>query len=160
MLIRGIETKDNPAIERIIRECLIEFGGNRAGLAWEDESLSRLDDYYRAEGRAYWVAEQDGQVVGGCGIAPFAESTDVCELQKMYLLPDVRGTGVAVRLLDVALAFARLHYRQCYLETLSNMSAANRFYAKHGFVQLDAPLAGSEHFACDAWYLKRLVNET
>lgn len=156
MYIRTIQTKDNAVIERIIRECLIEFGGNKAGLAWEDGSLSHLADYYMAEGRAYWVAELDGEVVGGCGIAPFADSAEVCELQKMYLLPSTRGTGVAAVLLDTALTFARLHYRQCYLETLTNMAAANRFYVKHGFARLDAPLAGSEHFACDAWYIKRL----
>lgn len=155
--IRELQKADNAVIERIIRECLIEFGGNRAGLAWEDASLSKLAEYYQPEGLAYWVAEQDGEVAGGCGIAPFAESTDVCELQKMYLLPSARGTGMAAALLDTALAFAREHYKQCYLETLSNMSAANRFYAKHGFEQLDAPLAGSEHFACDAWYIKSLT---
>ncbi|SDX70803.1 GNAT family N-acetyltransferase [Paenibacillus sp. CF384] len=156
MLIRELEPQDNAAIERIIRACLIEFGGNRAGLAWEDDSLSRLADYYRPEGRGYWVVEQDGLVIGGCGIASFADSDEVCELQKMYLLPHARGTGAAASLLDTALTFARKHYKQCYLETLSNMHAANRFYAKHGFAQLDAPLAGSEHFACDAWYIKRL----
>ncbi|WP_308637132.1 GNAT family N-acetyltransferase [Paenibacillus silvisoli] len=157
VIIREIESRDNQAIERVIRECLIEFGGNRAGLAWEDDSLSHLTDYYAAEGRAYWVVEQDGEVVGGCGIAPFADSAEVCELQKMYLLPQTRGTGIAAKLMDTALTFATLHYRQCYLETLSNMTAANRFYAKHGFAQLDAPLAGSEHFACDAWYMKSLA---
>ncbi|WP_090582079.1 GNAT family N-acetyltransferase [Paenibacillus sp. OV219] len=155
-MIRELQTEDNAAIERIIRECLIEFGGNRAGLAWEDASLGRLAEFYEPEGHAYWVIEQDGEVVGGCGIAPFAESSEVCELQKMYLLPHARGTGVAASLLDTALVFARQHYKQCYLETLSNMAAANRFYVKHGFEQLDAPLAGSEHFACDAWYIKSL----
>ncbi|GLX67332.1 GNAT family N-acetyltransferase [Paenibacillus glycanilyticus] len=156
MIIRELQAADNAAIERVIRECLIEFGGNREGLAWADDSLSRLSDYYNREGRAYWVIEQDGQVVGGCGIAPFAESSEVCELQKMYLLPPARGTGIAAKLLDTALTFARLHYGQCYLETLQNMHAANRFYAKHGFEALDAPLAGSEHFACDAWYIKKI----
>jgi N-acetylglutamate synthase and related acetyltransferases len=156
MIIRELQEKDNAAIEHIIRDCLIEFGGNREGLAWADESLSHLSDCYSCEGRAYWVIEQDGQIVGGCGIAPFADSTEVCELQKMYLSREVRGSGIAARLLDTALTFARIHYKQCYLETLQNMHAANRFYAKHGFVSLNAPLSGSEHFACDAWYLRSL----
>ncbi|MNP58851.1 hypothetical protein D3C76_1538030 [compost metagenome] len=53
--------------------------------------------------------------------------------------------------------FAGLHYRQCYLETLQNMHAANRFYTKVGFKAMDEPLAGSEHYACDAWYIKDLT---
>ncbi|MBM7567112.1 GNAT family N-acetyltransferase [Paenibacillus sacheonensis] len=157
MIIREIQPRDDAAVERIIRSCLIEFGANRAGLAWEDESLSHLSAFYATEECNYWVVEEEGAVVGGCGIAPFAESGEICELQKMYLLPHARGTGAAAQLLAVALAFAGRHYRHCYLETLTAMAAANRFYVKHGFVQLEAPLAGSEHFACDAWYMKDLA---
>lgn len=159
MKIRTIQAADNGAIEAIIRQCLIEFGGNRAGLAWEDESLSHLSDYYSREGRAYWVAfDAAGKIIGGCGIAEFGSAEDrICELQKMYLLPEARGTGVAAQLLQTALQFAKRHYRACYLETLQNMHAANRFYAKNGFRPLGAPLAGSGHYACDAWYIRDFV---
>ncbi|GGH23143.1 GNAT family N-acetyltransferase [Paenibacillus segetis] len=153
MNIRLIQPQDNASIESIIRECLIEFGGNREGLAWMDSSLSKLHEFYSYEGRAYWVAEQDGKIVGGCGIAPFADSNEICELQKMYLTEQARGTGIASKLLTTALEFAKGYYDQCYLETLRVMQAANRFYEKKGFQPLAAPLAGSEHFACDAWYI-------
>ncbi|WP_151734074.1 GNAT family N-acetyltransferase ['Paenibacillus yunnanensis' Narsing Rao et al. 2020] len=157
MKIRPIEIKDNAGIERVIRETLIEFGGNREGLAWADPSMHDLYSYYNeAPGRAYWIVEADGQVAGGCGIAEFAGAGPVCELQKMYLTADARGTGIAAKLLETALEFARRHYGSCYLETLQSMQAANRFYLKHGFKPLDAPLSGSEHFACDAWYIKAL----
>lgn len=154
MHIREIEARDNAAIENIIRTCLTEFGGNRAGLAWQDPYLSDLTTYYQAADRAYWVVEHQGKVVGGCGIAPFADSTTVCELQKMYLLPEARGTGIAETLLETALHFAAQHYEECYLETLQTMVRANRFYQKHGFQAMDAPLAGTEHYACDAWYIR------
>ena len=158
MLIRPIHMKDNGSIEEIIRNCLIEFGGNRAGLAWEDDSLHDLYHYYNNEkNRAYWIVEVEGQVLGGCGIAPFADQDSICELQKMYLSKSIRGSGIASELLQVSLDFAKLHYDKCYLETLQNMHAANQFYAKHGFELLDTPLAGSEHFACDAWYIKNLT---
>lgn len=158
MYIRMIQKEDNSTIETIIRQCLIEFGGNREGLAWEDESLSHLSDFYGQEGRAYWVAfDAIGRMLGGCGIAEFGTPEEqICELQKMYLIQDARGTGIAAELLHTALQFAKQHYKQCYLETLQNMHAANRFYVKYGFEQLQAPLAGSEHFACDAWYIRDL----
>lgn len=158
MRIRNIQAEDNGAIEAIIRNCPIEFGGNRAGLAWEDESLSHLSDYYSPEGRAYWVAfDSSGKMLGGCGIAEFGSPGErICELQKMYLVADARGTGLAAELLRTALDFAKRHYKACYLETLKDMEAANRFYVKHGFRPLDAPLAGSDHFACDAWYIRDL----
>lgn len=158
MMIRNIQAEDNSTIEVIIRQCLIEFGGNREGLAWADESLSHLSDYYNQDGREYWVAfDTDGKMLGGCGIAEFGSPENkICELQKMYLLPEARGTGAAAELLRTALLFAQRHYNACYLETLKTMEAANRFYVKHGFQPLDAPLAGSDHFACDAWYIRKL----
>ncbi|QJC50725.1 GNAT family N-acetyltransferase [Paenibacillus albicereus] len=155
--IRLLERRDNERMAGIIRACLVEFGGNRAGLAWEDASLHDLHAHYGEPGRGYWVAlDGEGEIAGGCGIAAFAGSAGVCELQKMYLLPAARGTGAAGLLLAEALAFARGRYRQCYLETLTSMKAAERFYGKHGFAPLRAPLAGSEHYACDAWYIRDL----
>lgn len=51
---------------------------------------------YSQPGHAYWVVEYEGEVVGGGGIAPLAGSeSDICELQKMYFLPAIRGKGLA-----------------------------------------------------------------
>ena len=36
------------------------------------------------------------------------------------------------------------------------MTAANRFYLKHGFARLDAPMGGTGHFSCDVWYARDL----
>lgn len=157
-MIREIEERDNAAVEAIIRTCLIEFGGNRAGLAWCDPDLGRFSFVYGLPRSRYWVVEGrwDGTLLGGGGIGPLPGAPEVCELQKMYFLPSARGTGAAQDLMMLALAFAKEFYTQCYLETLQNMTAANRFYQKNGFTRLAAPLLPTEHYACDAWYLKKL----
>ncbi len=153
--IRLIEEKDNKVIEKIIRECLIEFGGNREGLAWADPDLGRFSEIYNKEGYRYWVVEdEEGKVVGGVGIGKLTD--DVCELQKMYLLKETRGTGVAHKLMKIALDYAKLYYKKCYIETLSNMIAANKFYKKYGFISLDKPYIQTAHYACDVWYIKEL----
>jgi putative acetyltransferase len=36
------------------------------------------------------------------------------------------------------------------------MIAANKFYKKSGFIELDKPLVETDHYACDVWYLKEL----
>ena len=152
--IRPIEPKDNAAVEAIIRACLVEFGGNREGTAWFDPGLGRFSEVYQGEGRAYWVAEdEEGRVVGGTGIGALDGVPGVCELQKMYCLPEARGTGAAALLMDAALAFARARYEKCYLETFGNMKAAHRFYEKRGFRRVDAPLGSTGHFGCDVMYL-------
>ncbi|MFP7494920.1 GNAT family N-acetyltransferase [Terribacillus saccharophilus] len=156
MIIRKIEEKDNQPIEQLIRTCLKEFGADKPGTAWSDPDLGRFYTLYQQPRSMYWVVEQEGEVVAGCGIGPVAGHPETCELQKMYAAEDTRGTGIANELLDTALAFASQHYNRCYLETLSNMTAANRFYAKHGFQRMDKPLSETEHYACDVWYIKDL----
>ncbi len=155
--IRPIQPPDDPAVEAVIRSCLIEYGANHAGTAWADPDLCRFSQIYNAPGRSYWVAaDEDGTVVGGVGIGPLPGVEAVCELQKMYCLPHVRGTGIAQELLMLALDYAKEYYGQVYLETLPNMKPAQRFYEKHGFHLLDGPLAQTGHFACDVCYLRAL----
>ena len=157
-IIREIEEKENKEVENIIRTCLIEFGGNREGLAWADPELPRLSTVYNKDGYKYWVAEEKntGKVVGGVGIGKLEGTIDTCELQKMYCLKEARGTGISHKLIEIALDYAKKHYKKCYIETLSNMIAANKFYLKYGFNRLDKPLINTEHYACDVWYLKEL----
>ena len=152
-VIRTIRPADNAAVEALIRTCLIEFGANHEGTAWADPDLGCYSEVYNRPDRRYWVAvDEKGKVVGGVGIGPLPGADGVCELQKMYCLPPYRGTGTAHRLMDVALAFAKEHYKACYLETLSNMKAAQRFYEKYGFRLVDAPPVQTPHFACDVRY--------
>ena len=83
--IREIESKDNKAVEKLIRICLTEFGGNREGLAWSDPDLGRFSEVYNKEGHKYWVVEDaQGKIVAGVGIGKLQGTEDVCELQKMY----------------------------------------------------------------------------
>ncbi|MWV42798.1 GNAT family N-acetyltransferase [Paenibacillus sp. HJL G12] len=156
MVIREIEEIDNKQVEHLIRTCLVEFGANKPGTAWADPDLGDLYHVYRREGSKYWVAEEEGKIVAGCGIGPVQNFPRICELQKMYSSEEVRGMGIATQLLQIALDYAKDYYDKCYLETLSNMGAANTFYKKHGFTLLDKPLNATEHFACDAWYMKTL----
>ena len=158
--IRPIEPRDNAGVEQLIRTCLIEFGANHAGTAWADPDLGRYSEVYSTPDSRYWVAvDENDAVVGGVGIGPLPGADGICELQKMYCLPQTRGTGVAHRLMRLALSFAAQHYDRCYLETLSNMTAAQRFYEKYGFCRVAQPPASTPHFACDVRYLKDLREE-
>ena len=153
--LRPIEKRDNKAVEAVIRACLIEFGADHEGTAWADPDLGRFSEIYNSEGNRYWVAEDEtGAIVGGVGIGYLAEG--LCELQKMYCLPQARGTGLAHELMERALDYAGKYYDRCYLETLDNMVAAQKFYEKHGFSRVDTPPIQTPHFACEVKYLRNL----
>ncbi|UTH14095.1 GNAT family N-acetyltransferase [Macrococcus equipercicus] len=154
MNIRHIQQKDNPLIHSIIQRSLEAHDLAIPGSAYYDPQLGKLYEHYTADGAAYWVAEEDGELLGGIGIGPF--SGDICELQKLYLKPGAQGRGISRQLMDTALSFAAAHYNKCYLETMHQLKTACILYDKYGFQLLDQPLPGSEHSAMDAWYLKDL----
>lgn len=157
MIVREIRAEDNAAVAAIIRDSLVAHDLAIPGSAYADPELDDLHGHYRRSCHArYWVAEVAGEVVGGVGIAPFTGAGAVCELQKLYLRPDVQGRGLGRKLMATALAFAAEHYRHCYLETMHRLKAACVLYGKYGFESLPEPLPGSGHSAMDAWYLKHL----
>lgn len=158
MQIREITEKDNQIIERIIKRSLESFNLNIPGTAYFDPQLSSLAQYYKEQPNSkYWVVvNEQKEVVGGVGIAPFGQEPGICELQKLYVAPEAQGRGLSKDLMKVALSFAKEHYTHCYLETLIKLQAANLLYTKFGFQQLERPLDGSEHNATDAWFIKDL----
>lgn len=156
-MIREIEKRDNKKIEAVIRACLVEFEANHDGTAWTDPDLGRLSEIYNTEGNKYWVVENEsGKILGGAGIGQLPGAEGVCELQKMYCLPDARGTGVSHILMYTALEYAKKYYKKCYLETLENMVAAQRFYEKCGFKRTCESITQTEHYVCDVHYIKEL----
>ena len=157
MTIWEIEPRYNAAVEALIRGCLIEFGAAHEGTAWADPDLGRFSEIYNTEGNCYWVAvDETDRVVAGVGIGALPGVKGVCELQKMYALPEARGTGISHRLMDTALDYARQYYARCYLETLDNMVAAQRFYEKYRFARVYEPLTETGHFNCDVRYIREL----
>ena len=157
-VIRPIEPRDNSAIAAVIRAALAEFGANKPGTVYFDESTDHLFELFRQPGSAYFIAEWQGQVVGGAGIYPTEGlPADCCELVKMYLTPAARGTGLGRTLISLCLETARdLGFRQVYLETMPELRKAVTVYEKFGFRYLDGPLGNSGHFGCDVWMLKDL----
>jgi putative acetyltransferase len=157
MKIREIKNEDNTKIKKVIQDSLKSLGLAIPGTAYFDPQLNDLHQYYNnIKHGNYWVVEMKKEVVGGIGIAPFNEHEQVCELQKLYLIPKAQGLGLARTLMETALLFASKHYTTCYLETQHELKAACKLYEKFGFTLLNEPLSGSEHSAMNAWYIKAL----
>jgi putative acetyltransferase len=153
-VLRPIRPEDDPAVARIIRTVMPEFGAKGPGFAINDPEVDAMCAAYAPPRAVYFVVEADGAVVGGGGVGPLAGADDgTCELRKMYFLPAARGLGAGKALLAKCIDEARARgYRRMYLETLTGMDAAQRLYDRFGFAKLGAPLGATGHFGCDRWY--------
>ncbi|HXD84229.1 MAG TPA: GNAT family N-acetyltransferase [Rudaea sp.] len=152
--IRPIAARDDAAVAAIIRTVMPEFGADGPGFAIHDAEVGAMHAAYAKSGCAYFVVELDEKVHGGGGVAPLDGAAGVCELRKMYFLPELRGRGAGSALIIRCLDAAReLGYRQCYLETLTGMDAAQRLYQKHGFARIPAAMGSTGHFSCNRFYL-------
>lgn len=142
----------------VIKRVGAEYGAVGEGFGPSDAEVENMSRFYTEENQSlYLVALLDGKLVGGCGLAPFTPGSDTCELKKLFLLKESRGLGLGKKLSEMCLDFAKQKgFRQCYLDTLTNMTSAVRLYEKLGFEHLTKPLEGTLHNGCDVWMLKQL----
>lgn len=158
MTIREIQPQDNLAIEGVIKAIFHEFDLPLVGTAYEDKETPKMYESFQQDNEVYFVLEEDGKVHGGGGIKPLRDfGADVCELQKMYFSPEVRGKGYGKLMFDKCLDAAKeLGYKKCYLESASVLKTAIHIYEKNGFEHLEKPLGNTGHYSCGVWMIKDL----
>ena len=156
---RKIEAADDAEIAKIIRSNLEKFHLNLPGTAYFDPELDHLSDYYssKPDKRTYFIVlDENGQVVGGVGIAEFDGIDNCAELQKLYLGDIAKGKGYGKDLMMIAEDWARsAGYKNLYLETHTNLSVALKLYEKMGFQQIEKPCS-TQHSTMNRFYLKKL----
>jgi DNA-binding MarR family transcriptional regulator/N-acetylglutamate synthase-like GNAT family acetyltransferase len=85
-----------------------------------------------------WIAEKDGARVGSVLLVKAAER--VAQLRLLLVEPEARGLGIAKRLVEECIGFARAcGYRKLMLVTQADLDAAQHIYAKAGFRMLPVP---------------------
>jgi putative acetyltransferase len=153
--IRPIAPADDAAMARVIRTVMPEFGAVGSGFAINDPEVDWMSRAYSEPRCSYFVVEREGAVVGGAGVAPLVDGEpDVCELRKMYFLPELRGMGAGAAMMRLCLDAARQHgFKRCYLETLRGMDAAMKLYERTGFRRIPGPMGATGHGGCNAFYL-------
>jgi putative acetyltransferase len=157
-MIRKIAVEDNHAMSDIIRTVMPAFGAGGKGFAIHDAEVDNLHAAYTRIRSAYFVCEIGGKILGGGGVAQLdGADKNICELKKMYFLPDGRGKGLGQRVLTACLtAAAEAGFEFCYIETFNTMKAAMKLYEKNAFEKITGSLGNTGHFACDTFYLRKL----
>ena len=101
--------------------------------------------YSPPEGRLL-LAVEEGKPAGCVALRPFGSG--VCEMKRLYVRPEFRGTGIGRRLVEQIIAEARsAGYERIRLDSLSSMTSAIALYRQFGFRDIpsyrDNPIQGS-----------------
>ncbi len=157
-IIRLIEKKDNPQIAKVIRSVLEDFNVPKVGTAYADKSLDCMFETYQKPKAVYFVVEENDKIIGGAGIAQLDNfEGNICELQKMYFLPEARGRGVGAQMMEFCLAKAsEFGFEKIYLETMEYMTHAQKLYNQAGFEYIDCSMGDTGHYSCPVHMIKTL----
>ncbi|GAB3320874.1 GNAT family N-acetyltransferase [Larkinella ripae] len=144
MLLRFATADDIPVLLSLIRRVvpLMRAAGN---LQWDDQYPNAAVFGQDIERDQLWVAELDGQLVGVAAITTGQEPEyaqvgwDLNEtavvVHRLAVDPDVRGKGIAARLLAQAEAVARQRgIAVLRIDTNTQNEATQRLFPKLGYV--------------------------
>jgi len=103
----------------------------------DSDLLDIKKHYNRSTGGCFWIAKagNKNKIVGTTGIRrldKFHSST--CELKRMYVLKPYRQLGIAQKMLETAISYARVSgYSGIVLDSSKNLTAARSLYLKNSF---------------------------
>jgi len=158
IILRQIKSTDNVPLTTLIRKVICEFNIDIPVIVDDDPYTDKLFELFQSDNSVYWVVEENGVILGGCGIFPTAGLQEGCaEIVKFYLSSESRGEGIEELLMQVTINTARnLGYKQLYLESFPELKRSVGLYRGLGFKSLKKPLGNSSHHACTIWLLKEL----
>ena len=131
--IRPYEPTDCDAVNALIRGIQTQ----EQGLDVPQPELRDISHFYQRNGN-FWVAYDASELVGTIALLLLGDG--VAKLGKMFVASSHRGSnGIAKKLLTSALSWAREQGVQTVcLETIPEPCAAQRFYLKNGFREVEA----------------------
>jgi GNAT superfamily N-acetyltransferase len=104
----------------------------------EQPDLNDIPNFYQTNNGNFWVALVDKKVVGTIALLDIGNSQGA--LRKMFVHKDFRGKdfGIGQKLLDNLFAWAtQKNFKEILLGTTEKFIAAQRFYEKNGFIEID-----------------------
>ena len=105
-------------------------------LGYQDfqDELANLPGKYGPPRGVLMIARTDGGGALGCvGVRPL-DAQGVCEMKRLFILPESRGGGLGRRLAEAAIRrAASLGYQEMWLDTLATMASAIALYEELGF---------------------------
>jgi GNAT superfamily N-acetyltransferase len=137
---------DKAAVKDIFR-AFIEFLPIELDFQGIDDEMARFPNDYVL----MLIAKLDGVPAGA--VALKEHTPEVCEMKRLYVLPNAQGTGAGRLLCEALLTEAKkLGYNTMLLDSLKRLEAAVALYHKLGFTQTEPYNFNPEG---DVIYMKR-----
>lgn len=113
---------------------------------FEDELETLPGAYAPPRGALLAARDGDNRLAGCVALRPMDDET--CELKRLYVRPEQRGSGLGRRLVEAIVDAARERgYRRMRLDTTPGMEAAQALYEELGFREIAPythnPVAGT-----------------
>lgn len=110
--------------------------------------LEHLPGDYAPPSGCILLADYSGNCVGCVALRPLDDA--ICEMKRLYVLPEFRGKHIGYALANAIIAEAKhIGYRRMRLDTVASMSSARGLYAQLGFYSIAAycynPLADAAY---------------
>jgi len=134
--VTGVDAADLVSVRELMRQYAASFAGTLCFQALEQE-LAGLPGRYAPPSGRLLLAEVDG-APAGC-VALHRLSDGLCEMKRLYVRPECRGTGIGVQLVTRIIGEGRsIGYSAMRLDTIpSLMPEATALYRSIGFREIE-----------------------
>lgn len=135
-----VDAEANGSIEdarTIFREYEKWLGLDLCFQGFEEEMRSLPGRYAKPDGRLI-LAYKDSELAGGIALRKIGDG--ICEMKRLYLRENSRGSGIGRELIEKLIEEARkIGYKKMRLDTFPpKMGKAVQLYESHGFYEIPA----------------------
>ena len=160
--IKLYEETDKEEVIKLVLQC--QNDGTRPIVRVDDQpELLCIREKYLESGGCFWVAKDNGNVIGSIGLMNCRNGIGV--MKKFFLYPEYRGEPyhLGLKLYAELLLFAKKnHIKKLVLDTPKNTIRAHTFYDRAGFKKIrreDLPVQYDYPYKeCD-FFLLNIINE-
>lgn len=134
--IRICRNADDYVLAKMVTRAYVEWLDIDLGYQDIDREMAEFSAMYGPPDGLYLLAFCGDQAAGGVGLRALEPS--ICEMKRLYVLPDYAARGIGLALCESLILQARiLGYRAMRLDTLGHMRAAQTLYRRLGFVDIE-----------------------